>query len=99
LRDGYAAAHSEVKAAHDCEAPGWFGGEGNGRVKPATSSFLDEVGVQLEQLVADQSALASSLANYRAFLLDHADWARTTDRLQADRFQQIQRELEGFRWQ
>ncbi|GAB3442510.1 hypothetical protein [Actinophytocola sediminis] len=98
LRDGYTEAGAEVRAAHGNETPGWFGGEGNGEVKAASSSFLSEVSSQLEQLVADQSGLASSLTEYRAFLLNHADWARKQDQLHADRFAAIQRELEGFRW-
>lgn len=96
LRDGYAEAQAEVKAAHDNETVGWFGGEGNGVVPPASSSFLNEVGYQLGQLVSDQTALASSLADYRTFLLDHASWAEQQDKLHADTFVAIHRELEEF---
>lgn len=96
LRRSYSDAHAEVKSAHGSEALGWFGGEGHGQVKAATSSFLNEVGYQLEQLVADQSGLAWSLAGYRKFLQDHIAWARQHDQPQADRFLAIQRELDEF---
>lgn len=97
LHRSYSDAHAEVKGAHASEALGWFGGEGHGEVKAATSSFLNEVGYQLEQLVADQNALASSLAGYRKFLQDHITWARQNDQLHADRFTALQRELDEFR--
>src|SRR4051794_7254953 len=60
----YSEAHSDVATAHDNEAPGWFGGEGNGRVRMATSSFLNALEWQLRQLVQDQTELATSLHEY-----------------------------------
>lgn len=94
----YRAAHDEVKAAHDQEAPGWFGGEGNGHVRPAISSFLNEVTYQVGELVADQDELVASVQNYRALLQAHIDEAVRTDLAHADRFTAIHRELDDKRW-
>ena len=98
LGTGFAEAHGEVKSAHDNQTPGWFGGEGHGDVKAATSSFLNEVGHQLEQLVGDQRALASSLTEYRTKLRNHITWARDTDNQQADNFRSIERHLDEKGW-
>lgn len=89
----YGEARAEVTAAHQNQTPGWFGGEGNGEVIPASSSFLNEVGYQLGLLVADQNELTASLTNYRDGLLDHISWARKTDKAHAERFQSIARDL------
>jgi hypothetical protein len=94
IRDGFTAAQGEVKAAHDSQTPGWFGGEGHGEVPMAISSFLNEAAYQLEQLCADQTELHKSLADYRTMLQNHLTWARDTDLRQADAFRGIQRMLD-----
>src|SRR4051812_23622862 len=78
-RDSFAAAHGQVKAGHDGSAPGWVGGEGNGEVRAASSSFLNEVAWQLEQLKTDQADLVASLEEYEAALRGHIDWIRNTE--------------------
>ena len=97
LRDGYRAAHDEVKSAHDRQAPGWFGGEGNSVVPPASSSFLNEVEWQLRQLVAEQAEMVTSLDEYRTMLRGHIDWAIRTDDENAERFRAIERTFYGER--
>lgn len=97
LGAGFAESRDAIKAAHDNQTPGWFGGEGSGEVKPATSSFLNEVTYQLDQLVADQNSLTESLTQYREFLLGHIDWARETEVKHTERFTAIARDLDG-RW-
>jgi hypothetical protein len=92
----YSAAHDEVAAAHASEAPGWFGGDGNGRVRMATSSFLNALEWQLRQLVEDQTELATSVYEYRAMLQAHLEWATTTDQNIADRFNTIGNDLDKF---
>jgi hypothetical protein len=94
----YRAAHDEVSAAHSQEAPGWFGGEGNGHVRPAISSFLNEVVYQVSELVVDQDQLAASVQNYRQTLQAHIDQAVQTDLMHANRFTAILRELDEKRW-
>lgn len=89
----YRAAHDEAKAAHDQETPGWFGGEGNGHVRPAISSFLNQVTYEVSLLVADQDQLVASLQNYRAALQAHIDGARRTDLANAEVFDAIHRDL------
>ncbi len=93
----YRAAYDQAKAAHDQETPGWFGGEGNGHVRPAISSFLNEVVYQVGELVGDQEQLAASLQNYRDVLMAHIDKAVRTDLANADRFLAIHRELDAKR--
>ncbi|MGH3758980.1 hypothetical protein [Actinophytocola sp.] len=39
-----------VLASWSGASAGWFGGEGNGEVRPASSSFLNEVTWQLQRL-------------------------------------------------
>lgn len=99
VNDGYSSAHADVAAAHANEAPGWFGGEGNGEIRSATSSFLNEVAWQLQQLAGDQTELLGSLREYEAFLRSHITWARETDEKHAENFRAIHRELlDGPRW-
>lgn len=93
----YRAAHDQAKAAHDQQTPGWFGGEGNGHVRPAISSFLNEVVYQVGELAGDQEQLAASLQNYRDMLAAHIDQAVRTDLANADRFHAIHRELDAKR--
>ncbi|MBP2321528.1 hypothetical protein JOF56_001913 [Kibdelosporangium banguiense] len=57
MSGGFTAAHGEVKAAHDTEAPGWFGGVGSGDIRLASSSFLNAAEWQLRQLTQDQTEL------------------------------------------
>ncbi|MFI7677081.1 hypothetical protein [Actinophytocola sp. NPDC049390] len=93
----YRAAHDQAKAAHDQQTPGWFGGEGNGHVRPAISTFLNEVVYQVGELAGDQEQLAASLQNYREALVAHIDKAVRTDLTNADRFLAIHRELDAKR--
>lgn len=93
----YQAAHDEAKAAHDRETPGWFGGEGHGHVRPATSSFLNEVSYQLGELAADQDKLATSLQGYHDMLMAHIKEARERDEGHAENFRAINRELDNGR--
>ncbi len=97
LAGTYQAAHDQAKAAHDEETPGWFGGEGHGHVRPAISSFLNEVSYQLGELANDQDQLATSLQNYHDMLLAHIKEAQERDQAHADNFIAIQRELENGR--
>ncbi|OLF19544.1 hypothetical protein [Actinophytocola xanthii] len=90
----YAAARDEVVAAHASERPGWFGGEGTGEVRAASSSFLNEVAWQLQLLAGDQSELLASLRDYRSVLIGHIAWARETDGRAAERFRAIERDLD-----
>ncbi|MDQ3790447.1 MAG: hypothetical protein M3422_24825 [Actinomycetota bacterium] len=99
VSDSYSSAHVDVAAAHANETPGWFGGEGNGEIRSATSSFLNEAAWQLQQLAGDQAELLGSLREYEAFLRAHIKWARETDEKHAENFRAIHRELlEGPRW-
>jgi hypothetical protein len=98
IRSGFAAAHGEVKAAHDNETPGWFGGEGHSDIRFAVSSFLNEVEYQLSELVEDQDQLVASLTNYREGLLGHIDWLRQTEANNVARFQKIARDLDDMGW-
>ena len=93
-RDSFNAARDEVRSAHDASTPGWFGGEGSGDVRPACSSFLNEVTWQLQLLSKDQADLVGSLEEYKAFLEGHIDWIRNTESRIANRFKAIQRELD-----
>lgn len=91
----YGSAHGEVTQARNSQAPGWFGGEGNGKVRPATAAFLGAVAAQLELLTADQNALHASLQEYRDRLQGHIDWARQHEQECAGRFTSLQTELGG----
>lgn len=93
----YQAAHDQAQAAHDQETPGWFGGEGHGHVRPATSSFLNEVSYQLGELAGDQDKLATSLQSYHDMLVAHIKEARERDQGHADNFTAIHRELDSGR--
>jgi hypothetical protein len=93
-RDSFAAAHGQVKAGHAGSSPGWLGGEGNGEVRPASSSFLNEVTWQLEQLSGEQADLVSSLEEFEAALRGHIDWIRHTEDKITNRFLAIHRELD-----
>lgn len=93
---GFTSAHAEVDAAHESEATGWFGGEGNGEVKWKSSSFLNACEWQLRQLSVEQAELVRSLEEYRAMLQGHIAWARETDEKNADNFRAIGRQLD---WQ
>jgi hypothetical protein len=97
LSASYTQAHDEVVAAHSTQAAGWFGGEGNGEVRPATSSFLNEMEWQLRQLAEDQRQLAASLQEYRNALQKHIQGAVAWDSENAERFHAIQRDLEAGR--
>jgi len=92
----YTDAHADIASAHQSEAPGWFGGEGNGRVRPATSSFLNAVEWQLRQLIQDQTELTASLLEYKAMLEGHIEWATGTDKAIADRFISIGNDLDNL---
>ena len=94
VRVRYETARAEVKAAHDSEAPGWFGGAGHGDIRFASSSFLNAVEWQLRQLVQDQSELEVSLEEYQAMLEAHVKWARETDGNAANRFRAIGNDLD-----
>ncbi|HEX6353852.1 hypothetical protein [Actinophytocola sp.] len=94
----YRAAHDQARAAHVEETPGWFGGEGNGHVKPAISSFLNEVTFQVSELVGDQDELVASLQNYRDMLQAHINQAVQNDLAHADQFIAIHRELDEKRF-
>jgi hypothetical protein len=94
ISTGFAAAHAEVKVAHDAESPGWFGGVGNGDIRMASSSFLNAAEWQLRQLTQDQAELAASLEEYQAVLYDVIERAQQTDQAVADRFRAIDRNLE-----
>jgi hypothetical protein len=91
----YGTAHGEVAQAVSGQAPGWFGGAGNDKVRPASTAFLSEVATQLEGLTADQNALHASLQEYRNRLQGHIDWARQHEQECADRFTSLQSELGG----
>jgi hypothetical protein len=91
----YGTAHGEVAQALDSQAPGWFGGEGNGTVRAATTQFFAEVAEQLALLTADQNALHASLQDYRNRLQGHIDWARQHEQQCAARFTSLQSELGG----
>lgn len=93
-RDSFNTAHGEVNAAHDASTPGWFGGEGSGEVRPACSSFLNEVTYQLELLSKDQAGLVGSLEEYKTYLEGHIDWITNTENRITNRFTAIQRELD-----
>lgn len=95
LGQEYGTAHGDVAQAVNSQAPGWFGGEGNGAVRPATTAFLGEVATQLEGLTADQNALHQSLQEYRNRLQSHINWARQHEQECADRFTLLQSELGG----
>lgn len=97
LRDGYLEAHGEVQSAHSRRAAGWFGGEGNSVVPPASSSFFNEVEWQLRQLVGEQTEMVASLEEYRTMLRGHIDWAVRTDDENAERFRAIDRAFYGGR--
>ncbi|WP_018680259.1 hypothetical protein [Actinokineospora enzanensis] len=86
------SAHGDIAAAHIGSAPGWSGGPGHGDLKAASSSFFNEAEYQLRQLSADQDELAASLAEYRAALEAHIDWAVRTDEANAEQFRRIDRE-------
>lgn len=74
-----------MATAHDTYGAGWFGGEGDGDVRSASSSFLNEMEYQLRWLAADYADLAQSLADYQTFLLEYAAQARETDNDNAQR--------------
>jgi hypothetical protein len=93
----FKSAHAEVAAAHDSEAAGWFPGEGNGRVRYASSSFLNAAEWQLRQLVAEQDELNQSIREYREALVGHLNWITNTEDKIASRFQAIARDLEEGR--
>lgn len=93
----FAQAHDEMATAHSSQAAGWFGREGNGEVRPATSSFLNEMEWQLRQLSEDQANLAGSLEEYKTALLNHIQEAVAWDGQNAERFRAIQRDLEAGR--
>lgn len=93
ISGGDTQAHAEVAAAHDTQADGWFGGEGNNEVRWATSSFLNETEWQLRQLADEGAQLASSLEEYRDILLGHIKWARQMDKQNAERFRAIERDM------
>lgn len=93
VSDSYTAAHTEVVTAHDTEAVGWFGGDGNGEVRTASSSFLNEAAWQLQQLAGDQAELLASLQEYMAFLRAHIQWATQTEQKIANSFRAIERDL------
>lgn len=95
LGTDYGTAHGEVTQARDSQAPGWFGGEGNGKVRPASTAFFGEVATQLEALTADQNALHASLQEYRNRLQSHINWARQYEQECVDRFTSLQSELGG----
>lgn len=76
----YRAAHDQAKAAHDQETPGWFGGEGHGHVRPAISSFLNEVTYQLDELANDQDQLATSIRPSRETMVPPGQASRTSGR-------------------
>jgi hypothetical protein len=94
ISPGYTTAHTEVATAHDTEAAGWFGGEGDGDVRSASSSFFNEVEYQLRWLAADYTDLAESLADYQTFLLEYAAQAREIDNNNAQRFHAIASQLD-----
>jgi hypothetical protein len=93
-RDSFTSAHGQVKSAHDASTPGWFGGEGNGEVRAACGSFLNEVTWQLEQLKDDQAGLVGSLEDFKASILGHIDWIRNTEDRITNRFLAIHRQLD-----
>lgn len=93
-RDSFTTASGDVKAAHDASTSGWFGGEGNGEVRPACSSFLNDVAWHLESLSRDQDELVGSLEEYKSMLLGHVDWIRNTEERITNRFLAIHRELD-----
>jgi hypothetical protein len=87
-------AHDEVSAAHDNETAGWFGETGNGDVKMASSSFLNEVEWQLRQLKDDQAQLAKSLHDYQDMLAEHLAYVQDTDQKIAANFRAIDKQLD-----
>ena len=95
ISDGYTGAHGDVSSAHADEAVGWFGGEGNGEIRAATSSFLNEATWQLQQLAGEQAELLASLREYEAFLRSHIQWATQNEEKIANRFRAIERDLLG----
>lgn len=99
ISGGYTQSHADVAAAHDSEAAGWFGEQGNVEVRWASSSFLNATEWQLRQLTDDAAQLAASLEEYRAMLLEHINAARAMDERNAERFRAIEGELgEGPGW-
>lgn len=93
----YTGAHADVANAHATTAAGWFGGEGNGDVRAASSSFLNEAEWQLQRLAAEQGELLTSLQEYVAFLRAHMQWATETDQKFASNFQSIHKDLDEGR--
>lgn len=91
----YSSAHAEVAAAHDNQSVGWFGGDGNGEVRTASSSFLNEASWQLQQLAGEQAELLASLQEYEAFLRSHTQWAAQNEEKIASRFRAIERDFLG----
>jgi hypothetical protein len=94
ISPGFTAAHAEVATAHDTEAAGWFGGEGDGDVRSASSSFFNQMEYHLRWLAADYAELAQSLADYETFLLEYAAGVRVTDNENAQRFHGIMSQLD-----
>lgn len=93
----YTGAHTDVANAHATTAAGWFGGEGNGDVRAASGSFLNEAEWQLERLATEQGQVLASLQEYVAFLRAHMQWATETDQKFASNFKSIHSELDDGR--
>ncbi|MGH3877266.1 MAG: hypothetical protein ACRDSK_09560 [Actinophytocola sp.] len=97
-RDSFAAAHGEVEAGRGDPGSGWVGGEGNGDVRAASAAFLDVVAAQLGPLSDEQAEMVTSLEEYEAGLRGHIDWIRTTEDRIANRFLEIERDLDEREW-
>ncbi|MBP2327474.1 hypothetical protein JOF56_007859 [Kibdelosporangium banguiense] len=95
INGNYSAAHGEIKAAHDNQTPGWFGGVGNNEIPMISSSFLNAAEWQVRQLTADHAEQLRSLQDYRAMLKGHIAAIRDTEQQIATRFRAIDAELEG----
>lgn len=95
IDSGFSGAHEEISQAFQSQAQGWFSGEGNGTVRAACGSFLNETEWQLRQLVMEHTELAESLEEYRTALQTHIQGAKNRETAFANRFLAIERELEA----
>jgi hypothetical protein len=93
---GFETAHEDVATAFKTEGGGWFGGEGNGAVRTASSSFFNETEWQLRRLLMEHTELAESLEEYKATLQTHIQGATNREQIIANRFKAVDSHLEGL---
>ncbi|MBP2327471.1 hypothetical protein JOF56_007856 [Kibdelosporangium banguiense] len=93
---GFKTAHDDVAKAYENEGGGWFGGEGNGVVRTASSSFFNETEWQLRQVLMEHTELAESLEEYKAALQTHIQGAKNRETVIANRFLAVDSHLQGL---